>query len=123
MTTDTSDQIPKCPPHLHHLELWPFGQDGQPNDCTGQAHLRSDGNAVWRCQCGERLCRACFEVLAGASGPVTFKGKESHDCEHIFLPEEQVAVAKGLLYAVATCYAMGMSAYDITRVVWAADVA
>ena len=25
-------------------------------------HMRSDGEAVWRCECGYRICRECFEV-------------------------------------------------------------
>ena len=47
---------------------------------------------------------------------------ESEHCDHIFLPEERVAVAKQLLDAIAACYARGMSTEDIARVVQAADV-
>ena len=25
-------------------------------------HMRSDGSAVWRCECGYRICRGCLEV-------------------------------------------------------------
>ena len=53
---------------------------------------------------------------------MTSQRNESETCDHIFLPEEQVAVAKRLLEAVAACYARGMSAEDIARVVQAADV-
>ena len=47
---------------------------------------------------------------------------ESETCDHIFLPDEQVANARRLLEAIADCYACGMSTLDITRVVEAAAV-
>ena len=50
--------------HRHHLVLWPFGKKGQPDDCVDPMHMRSDGVAVWRCECGYRICRECFEVYS-----------------------------------------------------------
>ena len=48
--------------HQHRLFIWPFGKDGEPDDCVDPMHMRSDGVAVWRCECGYRICRECFEV-------------------------------------------------------------
>ena len=48
--------------HQHHLVIWPFGKQGEPDDCVGPQHMRSDSGAVWRCECGYRICRACFEI-------------------------------------------------------------
>ena len=48
--------------HQHRLVIWPFGKQGETNDCVDPMHMRSDGTAVWRCQCGYRICRGCFEV-------------------------------------------------------------
>ena len=48
--------------HHHRLVLWPFGKKSEPHDCVDPKHMRSDGNAVWRCECGYRICRGCFEV-------------------------------------------------------------
>ena len=49
-------------PHQHRLVIWPFGKQGEPDDCMDPMHMRSDGTAVWRCECGYRICRECFEV-------------------------------------------------------------
>ena len=48
--------------HQHQLVIWPFGKEGEPSDCVDHMHMRSDGQAVWRCECGYRICRDCFEV-------------------------------------------------------------
>ena len=48
--------------HQHQLVIWPFGEHGEPDDCVDPMHMRSDGVAVWRCECGYRICRECFEV-------------------------------------------------------------
>ena len=48
--------------HQHRLVIWPFGKKGEPDDCVDPMHMRSDGSAVWRCECGYRICRGCFEV-------------------------------------------------------------
>ena len=48
--------------HQHRLVIWPFGKDGEPDDCVEPTHMRCDGKAVWRCECGYHLCRGCFEV-------------------------------------------------------------
>ena len=42
---------------------------------------------------------------------------KAETCDHIFLPEKQVAAAQRLLQAVAACHACGMSMADIRRVV------
>ena len=47
--------------HQHRLVIWPFGKQGETDDCVDPMHMRSDGTAVWRCQCGYRICRGCFE--------------------------------------------------------------
>ena len=48
--------------HQHRLVICPFGKYGEPDDCVDPMHMRSDGEAVWRCGCGYRICRGCFEV-------------------------------------------------------------
>ncbi len=49
-------------PHQHRLVIRPFGKQGEPDDCLEPMHMRSDGTAVWRCECGYRICRECFKV-------------------------------------------------------------
>ena len=58
------DRLQECRDdvHRHHLVLWPFGKKGEPDDCVDPMHMRDDGTAVWRCRCGYRICRSCFEV-------------------------------------------------------------
>ena len=48
--------------HHHRLVICSFGKDGEPDDCMEPRHMSSDGAAVWRCECGYRICRGCFEV-------------------------------------------------------------
>ena len=65
--------------HVHHLELWPYGQGGAPSDCTHRGHLSPDGDAVWRCACGLRLCRGCFEKMA-STGAIDILVISDHEC-------------------------------------------
>ena len=50
---------------------------GESNVCNVTGHMRSDGAAVWRCDCGTRMCQGCFEILTGAGGVVLFSQVEA----------------------------------------------